>query len=162
MKITIAALLASVATVVAEGNAPAITSPLGKCVMNMDCDNDYECAGGLLCADDHKSELQAAGFNTRTADCGMETENPLWEVCFDPCILAGSCPSGGGMGGKKLTSRVEDTDQMGSCLTSTFSCPVFSTILIKILISKHLMVHSTVSTESAISSWHVVQRSILG
>jgi hypothetical protein len=107
MKISIVTFLAFVTSVAAEGGSPPITSPLGKCVMDMDCDNDSECAGGLLCADDHKPELKAAGFDTRTADCGMETANPLWEVCFDPCILAGSCPSGSGMGGKsKLSTSI--------------------------------------------------------
>jgi hypothetical protein len=100
MKISIVALLVFATSVTGEEGAPKVTSPLGRCVMNMDCDDDDHCAGGLLCADDHKKELKAAGYNTRTADCGMETTESLFEVCFDPCILSGSCPSGGGMGGK--------------------------------------------------------------
>jgi hypothetical protein len=103
MKIAVVTLLAFVGSVASEGTrTPGVL--LGKCDMMQDCDDDDHCAGGLWCADDHKAELKAAGFNTRLADCGGQTVDPNWEVCFDPCILPGKCPNGGGMGGKSLPS----------------------------------------------------------
>jgi hypothetical protein len=32
--------------------------------------DDHQCAKCLICVDQHKQQLKAAGFDTRTADCG--------------------------------------------------------------------------------------------
>jgi hypothetical protein len=66
---------------------------LGLC--EFDCDKDTDCKPGLLCADEHKAELKAKGFDERKANCGKVGAWNL-EVCFDPKILK---PSGGGGGG---------------------------------------------------------------
>ena len=64
----------------------------------VDCDVDNDCAPGLWCADAHKAELKAKGFDERKANCGKWSKKEKFnEVCFDPKILK---PSGGGGGGK--------------------------------------------------------------
>lgn len=64
-------------------------SYLGLC--DYDCDQDSDCGPGLLCADSHKAELQAKGYDQRKADCGNVGS---WndEVCFDADLLKlGEC-----------------------------------------------------------------------
>jgi hypothetical protein len=58
---------------------------LGEC--EYDCDRDRDCAGYLLCADEHKSELAAVGLDNRKANCGNVGS---WneEVCFVPGLIA--------------------------------------------------------------------------
>jgi hypothetical protein len=88
-----------VAKAVAEGDTDYETNTLGKCDFDNDCDNDSDCAPGLLCTDDHKDELRNAGIDERVADCGTSgIINEYWEVCFDPSIL--NIPVGGGFGGR--------------------------------------------------------------
>ena len=60
------------------------SSLLGHC--QHDCDSDSDCAPGLLCADDHKDELLAAGYDERTAYCNVSIG--FSEVCFDPNMIA--------------------------------------------------------------------------
>jgi hypothetical protein len=71
---------------------------LGKGLCEIDCHVDADCIEGLLCADAHKSELKAAGYDERKANCGPGGPNDPWddEVCFDPALLN---KSGGGFGG---------------------------------------------------------------
>jgi von Willebrand factor type D domain len=90
------ALLSLIApvSVVADRGAPVPTKPLGRCDFTWDCDEDHQCAKGLICADRHKPQLKAAGFDTRTADCGPGALFPLYEVCFDPKLIY----NGGGFG----------------------------------------------------------------
>ena len=98
MKFSTAIFLAVAAVSVnAEGDAPKLTGPLGACDFANDCDDDNQCGPGLLCADDHKSELKAKGLDTRTANCGPGVPGSLWEVCFETGVLY----SGGGFGGKQ-------------------------------------------------------------
>lgn len=66
---------------------------MGEC--DYDCDSDKDCAAGLWCADAHKTSLNNAGLNNRTAYCTMEGNTGTSEVCFDPNIAFGSIPSGG-------------------------------------------------------------------
>ena len=66
---------------------------LGLC--KVDCDKDSDCKTGLWCADQHKKELKAKGFDVRKANCG-KVGKWNFEVCFDPKILK---PHGGGGGG---------------------------------------------------------------
>jgi hypothetical protein len=71
---------------------------IGLCDPSQDCDIDAHCATGLLCADAHKVELKAKGYDERGANCKNLIGKPWnYEVCFDPKILL---PSGGGGGGK--------------------------------------------------------------
>ena len=72
---------------------------LGLC--EYDCDVDADCKPGLWCADTHKPELKAAGFDERKANCGKIGAWNL-EVCFDPAILK---PSGGGGGGTCIITK---------------------------------------------------------
>jgi hypothetical protein len=74
-------------SVMADRGAPVPTFPVGKCDFNWDCDEDHQCAKGLICADRHKPQLKAAGYSTRTADCGANPTYPLYEVCFDPTLI---------------------------------------------------------------------------
>lgn len=62
-----------------------VTDPCTECAPR-DCDNDNQCLPHLLCADQHKSELQALGLDKRRADCGPATDGaqPNWEVCYQP------------------------------------------------------------------------------
>jgi hypothetical protein len=77
----------------------AASAQMQKCDFAQDCDDDSDCAAGLICADDHKKTLIAAGFDERRANCGdVGVVNLKWEACFDPSIL--SPPTGGGFGGK--------------------------------------------------------------
>jgi von Willebrand factor type D domain len=93
MKFTLAfALLSSVvpvAVVVADRGEPRPTKPLGKCDFSIDCDEDHQCMKGLICADRHKKQLKAAGYDNRLADCGPSTNpsKPLYEVCFEPSLI---------------------------------------------------------------------------
>jgi hypothetical protein len=66
---------------------------LDKC--EFDCDLDKDCKQGLWCADEHKAELKAKGFDERKANCGNVGAWNL-EVCFDPAILQPSAGGGGG------------------------------------------------------------------
>jgi len=50
-----------------------------------DCDLDSDCASQLLCADAHKPELKAAGYDVRKAYCGPSGDT--LEVCYDPTKL---------------------------------------------------------------------------
>jgi hypothetical protein len=76
--------------VVADRGAPVPTFPVGKCNFDWDCDEDHQCAKGLICADRHKPQLKAAGYDTRTVNCGPNPTNPLYEVCFDPKLIYNS------------------------------------------------------------------------
>ena len=59
---------------------------LGLC--EFDCDFDSDCADGLLCADAHKAELVAKGYDSRTADCPENQERKRKEeVCFVESLL---------------------------------------------------------------------------
>jgi hypothetical protein len=51
-----------------------------------DCDKDSDCASGLLCADKHKGELAALGYDKRKANCGNVGRSNE-EVCFDASLL---------------------------------------------------------------------------
>jgi von Willebrand factor type D domain len=69
---------------------------VGLCDIKKDCDLDIDCATGLICADAHKAELIALGYDDRAADCPNVATKPWnWELCFNPKILK---PSGGGGG----------------------------------------------------------------
>jgi von Willebrand factor type D domain len=83
------ALLFAIApgAVVADRGAPVPTHPVARCDFDWDCDEDHQCAKGLICADRHKPQLKAAGYDTRTADCGPGAKFPLYEVCFDPKLI---------------------------------------------------------------------------
>jgi von Willebrand factor type D domain len=94
MKFTSFALLSLIAApaavmVVADRGEPVPTSPVGKCDFTWDCDEDHQCMKGLICADRHKPQLKAAGYDTRTANCGPTTNpaKPLYEVCFEPSLI---------------------------------------------------------------------------
>jgi len=56
-----------------------------------ECDFDSDCEGHLLCADEHKAELEAVGCDSRKADCGTAVGAPELEVCFDPALLDRTC-----------------------------------------------------------------------
>ena len=58
---------------------------LGLC--EWDCDKDSDCRGDLICADEHKRELEDLGLDKRKANCGDEVPRGL-EVCFDPELLS--------------------------------------------------------------------------
>lgn len=72
------------------GIAPDGTPLLLEC--EYDCDVDADCAPGLLCADQHKSELEQNGLDPRKAYCNTSTPAPgferqdkyVSEVCYDP------------------------------------------------------------------------------
>ena len=65
---------------------PTTKKKLGEC--EMDCDNDSDCKGKLICADQHKKELRKAGHDPRKANCGEGSQKDrYYEVCFDPTIL---------------------------------------------------------------------------
>jgi hypothetical protein len=51
-------------------------------------DKDSDCIDGLLCADKHKSELTALGYDPRKAYCGKNAGAWNFEVCYDPKNLA--------------------------------------------------------------------------
>jgi von Willebrand factor type D domain len=95
MKITLSfALLSALVpvAVVADRGEPRPTKPLGRCDFSIDCDEDHQCMKGLICADRHKKQLKAAGYDNRLADCGPSTNpsKPLYEVCFDPKLIYNS------------------------------------------------------------------------
>ena len=97
MKLLFATSLLSLSHVAFGALKKKVKPPLlGLC--EFDCDVDADCKPGLLCADAHKPELKAKGFDERKANCGKVGAWNL-EVCFDPAILK---PSGGGGGGKYL------------------------------------------------------------
>ena len=56
-----------------------------------DCDTDRQCQNGLLCADAHKTELRAAGFDPRKAYCNITLGLRNWELCYDPNKLVAKC-----------------------------------------------------------------------
>jgi hypothetical protein len=104
--------------IAAFGQTPADHS-LGLC--EVDCDTDVHCQPGLLCSQQHKSALEAAGYSRNKADCTGDVGRVDFEVCFDPVILvktgrAGidvglvteeavpTIPSAGGGGGRFLFS----------------------------------------------------------
>jgi hypothetical protein len=91
MKILTSCAILSIITpvmVVADRGEPVPTHPVARCDFNWDCDEDHQCAKGLICADRHKGQLKAAGLNMRTADCGPGNPlKPLYEVCFDPKLI---------------------------------------------------------------------------
>jgi hypothetical protein len=112
MKIVMIAFLIAVAIVTPPSHASTNVrglqpscSPTNLCgICSLDCDNDEDCAPGLLCADKHKAELTAAGLDPRKADCGPVGAN-VEEVCFDAdliklgvcefdCDLDSDCKSG--------------------------------------------------------------------
>ena len=61
--------------------------PCTKCEAR-DCDRDEDCAGTLLCADEHEVELTDAGFDSRKANCDENIGLWNWELCFDPALIA--------------------------------------------------------------------------
>jgi hypothetical protein len=85
-------------------------SKIGLCQVELDCDIDSDCQDGLLCADAHKKELEAAGHDPRKANCPYSStgkKKSYLEVCFDPKILDKKTGgAGGGKNGQKTTSRV--------------------------------------------------------
>jgi hypothetical protein len=89
MKLLFFALAATVA-VVQGANDPACTAgyPCYECEPNKDCDKKDECGYGLLCADNYKAELTAAGLDPRKAYCEVPA---AWnsELCFNPCNIPG-------------------------------------------------------------------------
>jgi von Willebrand factor type D domain len=93
MKFTLAfallSAIAPVAVVVADRGEPRPTKPVGKCDFSIDCDEDHQCLKGLICADRHKKQLKAAGYDNRLANCGPSTNpsKPLYEVCFEPSLI---------------------------------------------------------------------------
>lgn len=62
----------------------ACTGGLGEC--DYDCDSDADCLGDLLCADDHKRELEHAGFDRRKANCEGDIPDRV-EVCFEKELI---------------------------------------------------------------------------
>ena len=66
-----------------------------------DCDKDRDCTNGpkLLCADEHKDALKAAGYDERKANCKDSKLAWNYEVCFDRDLIVG----GGGGGKSKET-----------------------------------------------------------
>lgn len=80
--------------ITAAMTASAVTA-IGNC--EGDCAVDSDCNEGLWCADAHKAELKARGFDGRKANCGLgEREDKYKELCFDPKILKKSGGAGGG------------------------------------------------------------------
>jgi len=59
-----------------------LSTPLAEC--EYDCDSDDDCQPGLLCADDHKTVLEAAGLDKRKANCPAPHGTHRLEVCYDP------------------------------------------------------------------------------
>lgn len=58
---------------------------LGDCQFG--CDVDDDCAAGLLCADDHKHELETNGLDNRKAACFPDVGPSNEEVCFKEGLL---------------------------------------------------------------------------
>jgi von Willebrand factor type D domain len=91
----VVALFAPVVVVVhGDSDGTQHSEFVGECDFTQDCDEDHQCAAGLICADRHKKQLKAAGYDTRTANCGTNTVNPIWELCFNPSLIY----NGGGFG----------------------------------------------------------------
>ena len=70
----------------------------GNKILNLcesDCDEDKDCAPGLLCAAKHQEKLRAIGLDDRAANCYNVKKPWNYEVCFDPKIF-GSGGAGGG------------------------------------------------------------------
>ena len=58
---------------------------MGLC--EYDCDFDWECQYGLLCAAKHSAELESLGYHGRKANCPLTTGSPIEEVCFPKTLL---------------------------------------------------------------------------
>ena len=113
-----------------------------------DCDKDKDCKGKLLCADAHKKELKAAGFNPRKANCPLgKNKNSKMEVCFDPKILKKTSFGGGG----KFHLSLSDTSSgWREKLQSLIHCSAFSFPSSQIHTLKHMMAQRIVTTVNAI------------
>lgn len=78
------------------GIGPNGTPLLQEC--EYDCDVDDDCAPGLLCADEHKPELEHYGLDPRKAYCdpavpasGFEGQDSrTGEVCYNPELVHSS------------------------------------------------------------------------
>lgn len=68
-----------------EGLLSLLSTGLEEC-SPVDCDSDSDCAPGFLCADGHKNELKAKGFDERKAACGPVGANNQ-ETCFKEDLL---------------------------------------------------------------------------
>jgi hypothetical protein len=95
MKTNTLTLLTIVSLSAADFGVDRPTGPVGLCDFTIDCDEDRQCGPGLLCADRHKQQLKAAGYDTRTANCGPGATMSTWEVCFPSDLLYSAGGSGG-------------------------------------------------------------------
>lgn len=84
MNKTIIVLLSIMGLTTVHGTSSdcTVSRKCGECV-NRDCDKDSECMAGLLCADAHKPELTALGYDPRKVYCG-NIGRWNWELCYDP------------------------------------------------------------------------------
>jgi hypothetical protein len=71
-----------------ERALPITVIKLQEC--EFDCDFDADCESGLLCADEHKVELSAAGKDERKVYCG-NVGGTYDEVCYDPARKLQEC-----------------------------------------------------------------------
>jgi len=67
---------------IGHGGAHHGGEPLGEC--EFDCDYDTDCEDHLLCADEHKADLELAGYDKRKAHCTGNVGEWNEEVCYDP------------------------------------------------------------------------------
>jgi hypothetical protein len=56
-----------------------------------DCNNDSQCATGLLCADSHHAQLKSIGSNHHKAYCGANVGASESDLCFNPNKLLKKC-----------------------------------------------------------------------
>ena len=75
-----------------------------------DCDRDSDCADGLLCADEHGSDLERLGLDRRKAYCG-DVGRRVDEVCYDPAKIDGI--ESGGKKGKKDNKKGKKDNKKG-------------------------------------------------
>jgi hypothetical protein len=82
----------------------------------VDCKRDSECKTGLVCAKEHKVELEAVGLNLRKAYCGSVGSFNQF-VCYDPRELTVSrCKAGIASGDKCIASEPK------TCYSGTPTC----------------------------------------
>jgi len=87
-----------------------------------DCDKDYDCEYGLLCADEHQYELKKAGLDPRKAYCRYakpgygftKKDRKYGEVCYDPKKVDYKPPVKPPMA-KKLQECEYDCDKDSDC-----------------------------------------------
>jgi Dictyostelium (slime mold) repeat len=96
------------------------SSRCGECAPR-DCDLDNQCKRGLLCADAHKAELTASGYDPRKSYCGNLGERN-WELCYDPKKISSTSKCTVDTDCKSTTTNLCTGAQKcvaGSCVTGT-------------------------------------------